>query len=362
MSSLDLDVDADIRRARTPAPELYLAREAFDRMRERVLAPAWHWIADAEDLETGPCALPRTLLPGALDEPLVLTRDERGLVRALSNVCTHRGALVCTERGQSGTLRCAYHGRRFALDGKLLSMPEFEGVVGFPSPADDLERIACERWRGLWFASLAPSLGFDEFARELERRVGWMELERAKLDRRRSRDFTVRAHWALYCENFLEGFHVPYVHPKLSSAIDFASYRTELAEHGSVQIALARDGEAAFDPPATSPDRGLRVAGYYFFLFPTTLINVYPWGVSLNVVQPLAIDRTRVRFRSYVLDASRLDRGAGGGLFDVELEDERVVESVQACLTARTRKRGRYSPSRETGVHHFHRLLARALA
>ena len=40
-----------------------------------------------------------------------------------------------------------------------------------------------------------------------------------------------------------------------------------------------------------------RVAGYYAWLFPATMLNVYPWGVSLNVVQPLAIDRARIRFR-----------------------------------------------------------------
>ena len=88
------------------------------------------------------------------------------------------------------------------------------------------------------------------------------------------------------------------------------------------------------------------------------MINVYPWGLSVNLVEPRAPDATRVRFRTYVWDESRLDRGAGSDLFQVELEDERV----QRGLAARLRRSGRYSPARESGVHHFHRLLARALA
>jgi choline monooxygenase len=79
--------------------------------------------------------------------------------------------------------------------------------------------------------------------------------------------------------------------------------------------------------------------------------------LSINHVQPLAPDRTRVAFRSYVWDASRVDRGAGGALDRVEHEDEAIVEAVQRGVNARLYRGGRYSPSREQGVHHFHRLL-----
>jgi choline monooxygenase len=89
------------------------------------------------------------------------------------------------------------------------------------------------------------------------------------------------------------------------------------------------------------------------------MVNVYPWGLSLNIVKPLAVDRTRVSFLSYVWDPARLDAGAGAGLDRVEREDEVVVEGVQRGVRSRLYARGRYSVTRETGVHHFHRLLGR---
>ena len=92
------------------------------------------------------------------------------------------------------------------------------------------------------------------------------------------------------------------------------------------------------------------------------MLNFYPWGLSLNLVQPLAPDRTRVSFRGYVLDADRLGSGAGAALDQVELEDEAAVESVQRGLRSRLYRSGRYSPSHERGVHHFHRLLCEFLA
>jgi choline monooxygenase len=100
------------------------------------------------------------------------------------------------------------------------------------------------------------------------------------------------------------------------------------------------------------------VAAYYWWLFPNTMFNIYPWGLSINVVRPLAVDRTRVSFIAYVWDDSKLDQGAGSSLDRVEREDEAVVEAVQKGIRSRLYNRGRYSPKRETGTHHFHRLLA----
>jgi choline monooxygenase len=68
-----------------------------------------------------------------------------------------------------------------------------------------------------------------------------------------------------------------------------------------------------------------------------------------------------VGFFSYVWDPARLSRGAGAALDRVEREDEAIVESVQRGTASRLYDRGRYSPAREQGVHHFHRLLADAL-
>ena len=92
------------------------------------------------------------------------------------------------------------------------------------------------------------------------------------------------------------------------------------------------------------------------------MLNFYPWGLSLNRVCPQAIDRTRVEFRAYVWDETGRGQGAGGALHDVEMEDEAVVEAVQRGVRSRFYRCGRYSPTRERGTHHFHRLLCKFMA
>jgi choline monooxygenase len=352
-----LEIDPDIRRAATMPAEVYASAEWHDRIRERVLARGWHLVADTGALAAPERALPCTLLDGCLGEPLVLTSDARGRLRCLSNVCTHRGNLVVVEAGPAQGLRCRYHGRRFGLDGKFVSMPEFEDVADFPTAADDLAPVPMGRLGPFAFASLDPAMPFDEVVAPVLAHAG-AHLGSLAPAPERSRDYEVAASWMLYCDNYLEGFHIPFVHAALAAAVDYGSYRSELLPWGTLQIAEAKPGEDAFDAPAAGPG----IAAYYFFLFPTTMLNFYPWGLSLNVVQPLGADRTRVLFRSYVRDASRLDVGAGADLHRVEMEDEAVVQAVQRGVRSRAYRRGRYSPSREQGVHHFHRSIARLVA
>ena len=192
-------------------------------------------------------------------------------------------------------------------------------------------------------------------------RLGAMPWNAITFDEAGARDYLVNANWALYVDNYLEGFHIPYVHTSLAGTLDYGAYAVELERYSVLQVGIAKPGEPAFRLPPSHPDAKRNVAAFYYWLFPTTMFNVYPWGVSVNVVTPLAVDRTKVSFLPFVWDASQRDLGAGGGLDRVEREDEAIVEAVQRGVRSRLYDRGRYSPARETGVHHFHRLLAEFL-
>ena len=91
------------------------------------------------------------------------------------------------------------------------------------------------------------------------------------------------------------------------------------------------------------------------------MFNFYPWGLSVNIVKPKSIHKTKVSFVSYVYDESKLDKGAGSNLEKVEEEDEVVVENVQKGVRSSFYKAGRFSPTKEKGVHHFHLLLSKFL-
>ncbi len=333
-------VDPDIRRAKTLSSEFYTDERYFELSKEKIFVRTWQY---AGGPEMGPGLTPFVLLQGFLDEPLVLSQKS-GEEFCLTNVCTHRGNILVENACDANLIRCGYHGRRFSLDGKFLSMPEFDDVADFPSAADDLTQVSLGVRSGFRFVSVDPAAGFDEFVGET---AVFDEFDAFSLRLVSTRDYDVNAHWTLYCENYLEGFHIPYVHRSLNEIVDYGTYATEMFRYSSLQTGFDADGS---------------VAGRYLFIFPNTMFNFYPWGISVNVVEPVSTSSCRVRFLTYVADESKTGVGAGADLDRVELEDEAVVESVQKGIRSRFYTHGRYSPTREKGTHHFHRLIAEFLS
>ena len=355
-------VDPDITLASTIASSFYRDPATYASTRERVFARTWQWIGDLSDVVEPGSLSPRELLRGCLDAPLLLSRDEGSELRCLSNVCTHRGNVLVHTPCRAKQIRCNYHSRRFDLAGRMTFMPEFEQARNFPSPADDLPHVPFETFAGHGFAAVWPVAPLAMFVGDLAARLQWMPFDSFRHDPSRDRDFDIAAHWALYVENYLEGLHIPFLHRSLNRAIDFNRYDSAIHRYSNLQLAYAKDDEPAFDLPPESPDRSERIAAYYYWIFPNLMLNFYPWGLSVNLVQPQGLDRTRVTFRSYVSDPGKLDAGAGAGLDRVEMEDEAIVKAVQRGVRSNWYRSGRYSPTRERGVHHFHRLLCEFLA
>jgi choline monooxygenase len=350
-------IHPDIALARTPSTDLYTDPAVFELAKEKLFTPSWQFIGDTDLLPAPGDARPLTLLETFLDEPLVLVRDNTGTIRLLSNVCTHRGNIVVNDPCSLTHLRCRYHGRLFHLDGSFRSMPEFREVQEFPSPADDLHELPLAKW-GKWLFTTLGNTPHTDYWQEIMQRLSWLPRDRYVLHPEYTRDFIVQAHWALYCENYLEGFHIPFVHAGLNSVIDFGNYTTELFRNSSLQLGIAKDNEDCFDLPPDSPDFGKKIAAYYFFIFPNTMFNFYPWGLSVNIVKPLSLHQTKVTFLTYIADPDQYNTGAGSGLDTVEFEDEAVVEAVQKGVRSRFYDHGRYSVTREQGTHHFHRIIA----
>lgn len=353
-------INKDIKKAETLPAQFYRSQEVFDKLRENIFAKSWQWIGDENTLvPIAESVYPLILLENFLTEPILVTRNRDNKVNALSNVCTHRGNIVSQYPGKVKHLICMYHGRRFHLNGKFSRMPEFSDAENFPRPCDDLHQFPIEKLGNHLFIGLDPMFDFSEVATIMNERIGFLPLNEFKLDQTLCKDYLVNCHWAIYCDNYLEGFHIPFVHEDLNAVLDYGNYTSELYEHVNLQLGYSKGAEEVFDLPEGHRDHGKNVAAYYFWVFPNMMFNFYPWGLSINIVKPLSINKTKVSFLTYVYDESKLNEGAGALLDKVEREDEFVVEGVQKGLQSRFYKSGRFSPTREKGVHHFHGLLAK---
>jgi len=354
-------INSDITKAETLPASFYRDKEVFNDIKEKVFLKTWQCVGDEKLVPLPQSVYPLVLLENYLTEPLILVRNGNDQISCFTNVCTHRGNLVVLNPGKTKSLVCTYHGRRFNLNGEFEHMPEFEDAEDFPRPCDHLHKFSLEKWGPLLFVGLNQVFDFASVIDKMKERIGFLPFDEFSLDTSQSKDFLVHAHWALYCDNYLEGFHVPFVHESLNKVLDYGSYKTEVYDYCNLQIGYTNEATEVFDLPEDHIDYGKNVAAYYYWVFPNMMFNFYPWGLSLNIVRPIDINRTKVSFISYVYDPSKLNRGAGNELEKVEREDEFVVENVQKGVNSSFYKAGRFSPKREKGVHHFHRLLAEFL-
>jgi choline monooxygenase len=285
--------------------------------------------------------------------PLLLVRGDDGKLRALHNVCRHRAGplALCDGRGAK-RLRCHYHGWSYALDGRLLSATEMDGVSDFDIAAVRLPEARVAEWRGLVLAALDPAAPLAETLGGIDARLGDRALDAYVLHR--SYAYDIACDWKVYIDNYLEGYHVPHIHPELNRMLDYRDYVVETTRWNSAQHSpLASDKTLYGDGEAL-----------YWFIWPNTLLNVLPDRMQTNRVIPLGPGRCRVTF-DYLYPPGIPDiesRHARDHAFSdlVQRQDIDMCEIVQRGLASGSYRAGRLNPKRENGVHHFHELLREA--
>lgn len=289
--------------------------------------------------------------------PVIAVRGADGAIRAFHNVCRHRAGPIAQCDGLGAkALRCRYHGWTYTLEGQLRSAPEMKDVEDFDVADIRLPQLAVTIWQGLVFAAVdAPHAPpFADFVAGIDARLGpGRGLEHYGSHHRASYD--IACNWKVYVDNYLEGYHVPHVHPGLNRLLDYRSYRTELQRWHSLQWSPLESDPALYG----SGD------ALYYWLWPNTMLNILPGRLQTNTVIPLGVDRCRVLFDSYYAPDDSADgqarRDADLAFSDeVQHEDLGICEDVQRGFASGSYVPGRLNPLRESGVHHFHELLRAA--
>jgi choline monooxygenase len=178
------------------------------------------------------------------------------------------------------------------------------------------------------------------------------------------REYVVECNWKVYVDNYLEGYHLPLVHPGLHRELDYERYAVEPRDSYSIQHAPFRPlkgaaSERRYVAPSTEP--GSAADAQYYWVFPNLMLNCYLGQLQANRVLPVDAGRTRVLFDWFASeppvsgDAERRWRRLVDFSHEIQLEDERICEAVQRGLASGSYECGRFSASQEAGVHHFHR-------
>ncbi len=344
-----------IERALT-APSSWYTTPAFHEFdREAVIASHWQYVGHVAQMPN-----PSDVLVASIaNNPVVAVRGKDGTIRGFYNVCRHRAGPLALESGhcERGMLQCQYHGWTYTLDGMLRGVPHWDRVDLFDKADYGLVPVKLQIWQGLIFMNLSPNPEpLEETVAGIAERIAPINLSSLQFYCRIV--YPTRCNWKAYVDNYLEGYHVPIVHPELNKVLDYAQYRTEVSPHHSLQYSPFRaDAEVAMYGKA---DRA-----FYYFVFPNMMLNIVGDRLQVNLIVPTGVDTCDVIFDYFYTDITSPEalRTIVADLEyseTVQREDEEICQHVQIGLQSRVYHAGRYSVQREEGVHHFHDLLRTA--
>ena len=353
--SCNVEIDPEVRNSWTLPADVYLDQALLEREKQFLFGRTWQ-IVGRRDQVASPGNYFTAELAG---EPLLIARGSDGVLRGFYNVCRHRAGPPAEGCGSRKVFRCGYHGWTYSLDGRLLNAPEMDGTANFDYSQFGLQPVPIGEWGAWIFANLdtkpealLPSL------RELPQQTGKYGLEKLKPADRR--EYVMQCNWKVYVDNYLEGYHLPSVHPTLNRELDYGQYVTEILESHSRQASPIRGPENENDVQRRYSQASGGEAEY-FWIFPNWMLNCYPDNVSLNIIVPVSVDRTLAIFEWYFPESTLSTETPAETIRfsdQIQIEDGHICEVVHRNLKSRSYTRGRFSARQEKGVHQFHRLYA----
>ncbi len=349
-------IDSNIGRAWTLPSRLYTDPATLEEERERIFSRTWQVVG-----HRGQAAQPGDYFTTELNsEPLLLVRGPDMTLRGFYNVCRHRAGPAAEGCGSRKLFRCGYHGWAYGLDGSLISATEMEGVENFRAEDFALAPVKVEEWFNFIFVNLDDDCApLRESLGEMPAQAKKFYVEGLKLFERRTYD--MKCNWKAYIDNYLEGYHLPSVHPGLNRELDYNAYVVEPHENYVRQFSPIRGAQPGDTTPRRYQEAREDLTTDYFWVFPNWMLNCYPDNLSLNIVLPLEPERTLAMFEWYLPEAQHSTPAAKASVefsHQIQVEDVAICEAVQKNLRSRSYSRGRFSVRQERGVHAFHRMYA----
>jgi choline monooxygenase len=320
---------------------------------------------------------------------LIVCRNRAGELRAHHNVCRHRGSRLVAEASGSVErfFQCPYHAWAYDLDGACLGTPLFTPEAGIPDDQRDIfdmsEIVAFDKadhglhparvdvWGCLVFCCLDPGAQpLAEDLGDLPGRLAGYRLGEQRLLRRV--EYEIGANWKLVAENFMEYYHLPWVHPGLVKVSPMKAHQRwqgagmYMGFCTSPIAANTDDGGWQGLPPLPGLDEDDAVSARFAWLFPNVAVNALPNHTFLMLTRPTSPGRTDEV--TYLLahpasveaagETAEADVDALLAFWDeVNREDIGIVERVQAGLADPAYTGGRMCYRFEEPVHRFQNML-----
>ena len=167
-------------------------------------------------------------------ESIVITRNDENEISAFYNVCQHRGNKIVTlESGSFNKVSCPYHGWTYGLDGTLEHVPDRELFKeGVPCEEKSLKPVKVSVWAGLVFINMdESSSSLETFLGPIIDQLKPYKFEKMNLVKHQTVSL-LETNWKTVRDNFLEQYHVDFIHPQHASFVDCCDAENDLWPFG----------------------------------------------------------------------------------------------------------------------------------
>jgi len=341
-------------------PAAYTSPDMLALERERVFGRGWIVVAHSSELKQAGDY--RTFdLAG---HPVLIVRDREGELRAYSNVCPHRSALIAEGCGNRTVFQCPYHAWTYDLTGKLVGAPHMDKAAVKDVRLKDLR---CETWQGFVFVNLDDRAApLAEGLAALTPRAEPYRMEELEVVAHEVLD--VACNWKVLIENFCESYHVFCVHKKtLEDATPTASIENLPGGAGFNHHTMQSNETWALDAARKLgvPANGT-TANNLVCIFPAMALSMDPGSALWLSAMPDGPDAMKAHL--WLGMTGDGERGGSDGEQDMSwqfcktflAEDIAVIEGIQKGLRAGTGNRAPLHPWEATN-REFGRYLVRQL-
>jgi phenylpropionate dioxygenase-like ring-hydroxylating dioxygenase large terminal subunit len=186
-------------------------------------------------------------------ESIVITRNNENEISAFYNVCQHRGNKIVTlESGSFSKVSCPYHGWTYGLDGTLEHVPDRELFKeGVPCEEKSLKPVKVSVWAGLVFINMDKnSSSLETFLGPIVDQLKPYKFEKMNLVKHQSVSL-LETNWKTVRDNFLEQYHVDFIHPQHASFVDCCDAENDLWPFGHTRTMVT---SPVVNPRYSTPD------------------------------------------------------------------------------------------------------------
>lgn len=255
----------EVRRGMIPA-HIYNDRDVFEQEKATIFSRAWLFVAHESEIPTSGDYVVRRVL----EDSFIVTRDSKGQIRAMFNMCLHRGMQVCrAEMGNASNFRCPYHGWSYRNDGRIIGLPfhseAYGGEGGFKKKGQTLLPAPnLASYNGMIFINMDPDAeSLEDYLGDFKFYLDYYTKQSSNgLEVRGPQRWRVKANWKIGAENFAgDMYHTPQTHTSVVEIGLFREPKAEKRKDGATYWA-GKGGGTTYKLPDGSFEERMRYVGY----------------------------------------------------------------------------------------------------